>query len=100
VPGNGSDNPPPKPIGKMVVDLETLSLEQLNHIWSISGGVHYPALFYKVRLLKLEQDEPAEGEPIRTISMTEHAYTSSSDMKKSLKQKLKERSTQQHDNGA
>jgi hypothetical protein len=90
-PGNGAEHSLPKPIGKMIVDLETLSLEQLNHVWSISGGVHYPALFYKIRLLKLEQDEPAQDDPVRTIELIKNNYSTAGELKKSLKEKRKEK---------
>ncbi len=86
-PANESENPLSAPIGKIILDLESLTLEQLNHIWSISGGVHYPALFYRVRLLQLEQDEPAEGTAIETIEITRENFSATEEMKKHLKEK-------------
>jgi len=87
-PGIDSETTLPEPIGKLILDLETLTLEQLNHVWSISGGIHYPALFYRVRLLQLEQDEPAEGTAIKNIETTHENFSTPEEMKKHLKEKL------------
>ncbi len=88
------EQPFPSTLGRLVVDFQNIGLEQLNHIWSISGGIHHPALFYKVRLLRLEQDEAIEGPAIKTVEINDEKqiiFPDSSEMKKYLKDK--------HDNG-
>jgi len=62
-------NPFPANIKKLILDLQKLSFEQLNHIWSISGGILHPALVYKVRLLKLQSDEDMDAPEIETIQL-------------------------------
>ncbi|TVQ06141.1 MAG: DUF4255 domain-containing protein [Balneolaceae bacterium] len=80
--------PFPSALGRLVVDFQNIGLEQLNHIWSISGGVHHPALFYKVRLLRLEQDEAIEGPAIESVEINDEKqviFSGSEEMKKYLK---------------
>lgn len=84
------EQPFPLTLGRLVVDFQNFGLEQLNHIWSISGGIHHPALFYKVRLLRLEQDEAIEGPAIKTVEINDEKqviFPDSSEMKKYLKDK-------------
>lgn len=39
---------------KLIVELETLSLEQINYMWSFLGGKQLPSALYKVRMIPLE----------------------------------------------
>lgn len=59
----------PAGIQKLILDLQSMSFEQLNHIWSISGGPHFPSLLYKVRLLKIQSNDEIEGSEIDTIKV-------------------------------
>lgn len=43
-------------IQKLMVDLHSLSFEQLNHLWSILGGKYMPSVMYKVRQLTMQED--------------------------------------------
>ncbi len=93
-PGETQDIIQTGPPGKLIMDMESLSLEQLNHIWSISGGVHYPALFYRVRLIELEQEEAVEAEHVETVKVNPDeeepvSFLSPAHMKKHLKEKKK-----------
>lgn len=36
-------------IGKLILDLYSMTFEQLNHLWGILGGKYYPSVLYKVR---------------------------------------------------
>lgn len=38
------------------LELYTLSLEELNHVWGTLGGRQLPSVVYKVQLLEIEQD--------------------------------------------
>lgn len=62
-----ASNPFPSGLQKLVLDLQELSFEQLNHIWSISGGAHFPSLLYKIRLIKIQPEDEIEGPEIDTI---------------------------------
>ena len=42
---------------KFVVDLYTPGFEELNHIWGTLGGRQLPSAFYKVQLIRIEQDK-------------------------------------------
>jgi hypothetical protein len=55
-------------IEQLNLELLSLSFEQLNQIWAFVGGKQLPSVFYKVRLLTL-QDEQALGigAPITSI---------------------------------
>lgn len=86
--GNQSlDNPFPAGLQKLIVDFQDLNLEQLNHVWSMNGGVHYPALFYKIRLVQLTQDEPIEGDEIKHIELDTENYKSPVKLKEALNHK-------------
>ena len=45
-----------KRVQKLMVDLHSLSFEQLNHLWSIMGGKYMPSVMYKVRQLTMQED--------------------------------------------
>jgi hypothetical protein len=45
---------------RIIVDLQTLSLEQVNFLWSTLGGKQHPFACYKVRILQLERDSTTE----------------------------------------
>jgi len=46
----------PDTIEKLLVELHTLSFEQLNHLWGTLGGKYLPSVMYKVRLLSVETE--------------------------------------------
>ena len=64
-----SENPFPPGLNKMILDLQQITMEQLNHIWSIAGGQHFPSLLYKVRLIKIESQDEMKGPEIDTIQL-------------------------------
>lgn len=45
---------------RIILDLYTLSFEQLNYLWSTLGGKQHPFVCYKVRLLQLERESATE----------------------------------------
>lgn len=54
-----------------IIDLFTPSFDQLNQIWSIHGGKHYPNVIYKVRVGAYEEDQGGTSTaPIKTITKT------------------------------
>jgi hypothetical protein len=50
-------------IEKLGVDLMTLGYEQLNQIWAFVGAKQLPSAVYRVRLVVLQDDEPAAVQP-------------------------------------
>lgn len=64
-----TENPMPTGVHKLVLDLQQLNFEHLNHIWSISGGTYFLTLLYKVRLLKIQPEDEVEGPEIDTIQL-------------------------------
>ncbi|MDR9366948.1 MAG: DUF4255 domain-containing protein [Balneolaceae bacterium] len=63
------DNPFPNGVHKLILDLQHLSFEQMNHIWSISGGSQFPSLLYKVRLVKIQPQDEVAGPEIDSIQL-------------------------------
>lgn len=61
------ENQFPEGIHKLIIDLQSMNYEQMNHIWSISGGAHFPSLMYKVRMVKISSDAEIAGPEIDTI---------------------------------
>jgi Pvc16 N-terminal domain len=50
-------------IEKLGVDLMALGFEQLNQLWAFVGAKQLPAAVYRVRLVALQDDEPAAIRP-------------------------------------
>ncbi|NBC03002.1 MAG: DUF4255 domain-containing protein [Bacteroidetes bacterium] len=63
------ENPFPDGVHKLILDLQHLSFEQMNHIWSISGGAQFPSLLYKIRLVKIQPQDEVEGPEIDSIQL-------------------------------
>ena len=43
-------------IEKLVVDMCSLSFEQLNHLWGTQGGKYMPSVLYKIRQVTINED--------------------------------------------
>jgi len=54
-------------IEKLGVDLLTLSFEQLNQLWAFVGAKQLPSALYRVRLVALQDLEPASIQPPITV---------------------------------
>lgn len=56
-------NSPGLPEGteKLILDLSTLSFQDLNNLWGILGSKYLPSVMYKLRLIKISEDF-AEGD--------------------------------------
>jgi hypothetical protein len=60
-------------ITKLIVELLSLGYEQLNQIWAYIGGKQLPSVFYKVRLVAIQdQTLTAVQPPLTTISANLH----------------------------
>lgn len=57
------------PIDRLVFELYNTNFEQLNHIWSVLGGNHYPSALYKIRVVKLQRNETEDAPEIKSIKL-------------------------------
>ena len=54
----------------ITMELLSLSLEEINHLWGVLGGRQLPFVAYRGRLIKIEQDRPlAAGGDVREITV-------------------------------
>ncbi len=60
---------------RLILDLYTLSFEQINYLWGSLGGKQVPSVMYKMRLVKLKADRTlAAGKLIEEIESREDIY--------------------------
>lgn len=57
------------PIDRLIFEMYNVNFEQLNHIWSVLGGNHYPSVLYKIRVVKVQRNEQIDAPEINTISL-------------------------------
>ena len=63
-------------IEKLVVELHSLNFEQINHLWSVSGGKYMPSVMYKIRQVMIDEDVAvSESGFIKDIQFTEKSKT-------------------------
>ena len=54
---------------KLIVEMQSMSFEQVDHIWSFLGGKYQPSVVYKVRQMTLPEDSLiSEGGGIKEIT--------------------------------
>ena len=58
-------------IGKLIVEMQSLSYEQLNQIWTFIGGKQLPSIVYKVRMVALQDETQSAIQPPLTIIKTD-----------------------------
>ena len=65
-------NPTLEPrIGKLSVEIQTLTFEQLNQLWAFLGAKYLPSVVYRVRMVVLQDFAPLSvGAPITSIKTT------------------------------
>lgn len=60
---------------KLILDLYTLSFEQINYLWGSLGGKQVPSVLYKMRLARLQADRTlGAGKLIEEIESNEEIY--------------------------
>ena len=57
------------PIDRIIFELYNMNFEQLNHIWSVLGGNHFPSVLYKIRVVKVQRNEQQDAPEVTTISL-------------------------------
>ncbi|HEX8242778.1 MAG TPA: DUF4255 domain-containing protein [Longimicrobium sp.] len=50
-------------IEKLTLELQTLAFEQLNQVWAFVGSKQLPSIFLRVRMVVLQDAEPAAVQP-------------------------------------
>jgi hypothetical protein len=50
-------------IEKLTLELQTLTFEQLNQVWAFVGTKQLPSVFFRVRMVVLQDAEPAGVQP-------------------------------------
>jgi hypothetical protein len=59
-------------IERLTAELQSLSYEQLNQVWAFIGAKQLPSAIYKVRMVALQDSEPAAVQP--PISQIQTAF--------------------------
>ena len=60
-------------IGKIVMELYSVTPETLNQIWASIGAKYQPSVLYRARLVTIQDQEPFNlGEPITDIGLAVH----------------------------
>lgn len=60
---------------KLIMDIYTLTFEQINHLWGSLGGKQVPFVMYKMRLVKIQDEQVQKvGGLITKISTKEEIY--------------------------
>ncbi len=57
------------PLDKIVFELYNMNFEQMNHIWSVLGGNHYPSVVYKVRVVKVQRDVQHDATEVTSVEL-------------------------------
>jgi hypothetical protein len=61
-------------IKQLIVELQSLSFEQQNNLWSAIGISYLPSLLYKIKMVTLRESETLmEAPPITEVNLTEQA---------------------------
>lgn len=63
---------PSSDVDKIILDLHSLSFEQMNHLWGILGGKYHPSVLYRLRLLPIQASDGKDGPEIKEIKTTEN----------------------------
>ena len=60
-------------VGKLTVELCSLTYEQVNQVWAFIGGKQLPSVIYKMRMVVLQDDAPVAVQlPLTTIDTNLH----------------------------
>ncbi|MCB0555657.1 MAG: DUF4255 domain-containing protein [Phaeodactylibacter sp.] len=60
---------------RVILDLYTLTFEQINHLWGALGGRQIPFVMYKARLVAIRDRRPlGSGEVVKEIQSSEDIY--------------------------
>lgn len=70
-PLDGLEGETPGESYRLIMDLQNLTFEQVNHIWGFLGGKQKPSVLYKCRIVPIEAKDKIsnKGEPILEINL-------------------------------
>ena len=54
-------------IDKLILEMVSINIEQLNHLWSIVGGRYQPSVVYKMRMVTIDTVPLVPGDVVREI---------------------------------
>jgi hypothetical protein len=64
-------------IEKLSLEMNSLTLEQQNHLWGAIGAKYMPSVLYRMRVLSIQRQEPyTTGPPITDIAINERDTSS------------------------
>ncbi len=67
----------PEGVEELIVDLHTLSLQDMNNLWGILGSKYLPSVMYKMRMVTISEDfEQGEAGLITQISINDQTIPS------------------------
>ena len=59
---------PTQHVEKIILELVSLNLEQINHLWGVLGSRHYPAVMFKLKLVPIQASKQRSAERVETVS--------------------------------
>jgi hypothetical protein len=63
-------------IEKLLLNMHSISFEQLNHLWGVLGGKYLPSVMYKVRQVVIDEEATlSEGGLIKEIQINDRVKT-------------------------
>jgi len=54
-------------IEKLILDMDSLTLQQLHEIWSVLGGRYFPSVVYRMRMVTIDYVSETPGSVIQEI---------------------------------
>lgn len=54
-------------IEKLILDIDSLTLQQLHEIWSVLGGRYFPSVVYRMRMVTIDYVSETQGSVIQEI---------------------------------
>ncbi|MDC8005347.1 DUF4255 domain-containing protein [Aureisphaera galaxeae] len=54
---------------KIILDLESLKLSELNQLWSMLGNKYMPSVLYKMRMITIQHDEEDGGSTVERLRL-------------------------------
>ncbi len=60
-------------IEKLLMEMNSLGFEQLNHLWAVMGGKYLPSVLYKMRLVVIDEGlQSGMGELVKNVNVVEN----------------------------
>jgi len=69
-PENAEVNFPSDYVEKIILELVSLNLEQINHMWGVLGSKHNPSVMFKLRLAPIQTSSSSPVDLVETVDAT------------------------------